>query len=170
MNKNFNILILAIIICLGVTSCSNSNKTSESTETTQPPFIIEGGGIIGEDGEFDFNQSTEAYVEDDQTYLNFKEGLDNLGMVYTEIPVAGDLIGAQKAIRYQFDNDTLIEVYKFDENSDAFKLVEKNKEVTIEGAGSAPVDEVSGNLALYIEGDIKNKKEIIELFKSLKDK
>lgn len=166
MGKIFNILMLVITLCLNLAACANS---SNNEETTQPPFVIEGGGIIGEDAEFDFNQSTEEYIEDDSTYLEIKEGLDNLGMKYTEMPVTADLIGAKKAVRYTFDDNTLIEIYKFDENSEAFKKVKENKEVTIEGAGSAPVDEVSANLALYIEGDIKNKKEIIDLFKSIKN-
>jgi len=179
INKNFSVLILLFIICLNLSSCTSSNNSesiSENTdtqvqneETTQPPFIIEGGGIIGGDADFDFNQATEEYVEDDPIYLQIKDGLNNLGMNYAEIPVTADLIGAEKAVRYKFDDDTLIEIYKFDENSDAFKKVKENKEITIEGAGSAPVDEVSENLALYIEGDIKNKDEIIKLFKSLKN-
>jgi len=179
INKNLGILMLLFIICLNLSSCASSNDSesiSESTgiqtqseETTQPPFIIEGGGIIGGDADFDFNQTTEEYVEDDPIYLQIKEGLNSLGMNYAEIPVTADLIGAEKAVRYQFDDNTLIEIYKFDENSDAFKKVKENKEVTIEGAGSAPVDEVSENLALYIEGDIKNKDEIIKLFKSVKN-
>lgn len=179
INKNLGILMLLFIICLNLSSCASSNDSesiSESTgiqtqseETTQPPFIIEGGGIIGGNADFDFNQTTEEYVEDDPIYLQIKEGLNSLGMNYAEVPVTADLIGAEKAVRYQFDDNTLIEIYKFDENSDAFKKVKENKEVTIEGAGSAPVDEVSENLALYIEGDIKNKDEIIKLFKSVKN-
>ncbi len=179
INKNFRSLILFFVICLSLSSCArynNSESVSESTgtqvqneETTQPPFIIEGGGVIGGDADFDFNQTTEEYVEDDPIYLQIKEGLNNLGMNYAEIPVTADLIGAEKAVRYQFDDNTLIEIYKFDENSDTFKKVKENKEITIEGAGSAPVDEVSENLALYIEGDIKNKDEIIKLFESVKN-
>ncbi len=169
INKNLSILILLFIICLNLSSCASSNNSESVSETTQPPFIIEGGGIIGGDADFDFNQTTEEYVEDDPIYLQIKEGLNNLGMNYAEIPVTADLIGAEKAVRYQFDDNTLIEIYKFDENSDAFKKVKENKEVTIEGAGSAPVDEVSENLALYIEGDIKNKDEIIKLFESVKN-
>lgn len=63
-----------------------------------------------------------------------KENFD----IKEEVKMAAEMIGASDGHKW-ITEDSNIEIYKFDKNSDKFKVVKENKKIELEGLGEFPV-------------------------------
>lgn len=97
-------------------------------------------------------------------FEQFEAGLTNDGLTYEKVTMAAEYVGAEEGYKYMMDSGN-VELYRFDEDSDAFKEVSENKSVKLEGFGSFPV-ELNGNMALLIN-DVTDPENIMGIFNGI---
>lgn len=94
----------------------------------------------------------------------FKAALDDSGYSYEVITMGAELVGASRGEKYKFDFGT-IELYQFDDNSDALSKAVEDGGLTLEGFGVFPC-EFNGSLAAIIDVS-ENADSLLDLFNSL---
>lgn len=94
----------------------------------------------------------------------FKAALDDAGFSYEVVTMGAELVGASKGEKYKFDFGT-IELYQFDDDSDALSKAVAEDGLTLEGFGVFPC-EFNGSLAAIIDVS-ENADALLDLFNSL---
>ena len=105
-----------------------------------------------------------ASETNDAVFEAFAAGLGRLGIDYEEVVMEAEIVGAVQGMKFKL-SDGQIELYRFEEGSDALKAATDNKVLTLEGFGAFPA-EVNGEYAMMIDYMVHTD-AIIELFNSL---
>lgn len=83
-------------------------------------------------------------------FAQFENALTASGANFEKITMAAEMVGAVEGVKYT-SADWQIELYRFDENSDAYKAAYASGTLTLDGFGSFPA-RVSGGMALVVDG------------------
>lgn len=94
----------------------------------------------------------------------FKAALDDAGYSYEVVTMGAALVGASRGEKYKFDFGT-VELYQFDDTSNALSKAVEDGGLTLEGFGVSPC-EFNGNLAAIIDVT-ENAGALLNLFNSL---
>ena len=96
-------------------------------------------------------------------FEQFEDGMEQAGLTYDEkVTMAADFVGAVEGYKYKFANGEKVEIYRFDEGSQAIQDATENKSIYLESFGSIPA-EINGNLAL-LNSDGENGERFLEIF------
>ena len=99
------------------------------------------------------------YNEKDKTTINeeevqkdvfseFEEELKKSGIKYETVKMAANLIGAQDGMKYKI-GDGVIELYRYDIDSDSYKTAEQTQSIYLDGFGSFEA-KVKNGIAILI--------------------
>lgn len=143
--KKIILSLLIVIFIFTMTGCSE-NKTTNKTAANSK-----------EKSSYSLSDFTKEYEE--------------LGIDAQKTDVAYSMVGAKDGIKYIANsNDEAygLEVYKFDQNSDAYKKAEKNQQLTLEDMDMSLNATVKNGYALILDESYPKHDEIIELFNKLR--
>ena len=143
------ILLMSLTVSLLVMAACSSSQDSSSQ--------------LAESVQQTASQSSTSET-DDAVFEAFAAGLDRLGIEYEEAVMEAEIVGAVQGIRFKLSNGQ-IELYVFEEGSDALKAATDNKILTLEGFGAFPA-KINGKYAMMIDY-MGQTDAIIELFNSL---
>lgn len=102
--------------------------------------------------------------ENKDKFTTFKDKLSESSFTYETVTMGADLVGAVKGEKYKFDFGS-VELYEFEEGSDALTTAKDNGGLTLEGFGTFPC-EFNGNLAMLIDVT-ENEDAIKSIFSAL---
>lgn len=118
-------------------------------------------------GDNNTNNDT-SNVKTKSKFEQFESALTEKGLTFEKITKSAPMVGAKEGYGYIFDEDSSVELYLFETSSDAYKNVKSSGNITIESMGiTMPVD-INNGIVIYYNGDVSNKTEIVNIFKSLK--
>lgn len=80
---------------------------------------------------------------------HFEASLDDAGYTYETVTMAAELVGAHIGVKYKFDFGT-VELYQFEDDSDALAQATKDGGLTLEGFGVVRCD-FNGSLAAIFD-------------------
>lgn len=137
-------LSLSLAACGGDTGAQQSTQPSTtSTESTTP---------------------ASEPAQNETPFDKFASELDSLGYQYETTTMAAELVGAKVGQKYTFDFGQ-IEIYQFDEGSDALNQAVSDGGLYLEDFGTFPCI-FNGNLAAIVDLSA-NESEIVDLFNGL---
>lgn len=129
-----------------------------------------GGDTVGQQSSQPSTASPESAVpasepvQNETPFDKFTSGLDSLGYQYETTTMAAELVGGKVGQKYTFDFGE-IEIYQFDEGSDALTQALSDGGLYLEGFGVFPCI-FNGNLAAIVDLS-ENEDQIVELFNGL---
>lgn len=115
--------IIALILCM--VSCAKDTDTDQSTAS---------GGSTG----------TKTVFE------QFEAGLQGKDISYEKVAMAADLVGAKEGVKYKIGEGS-VELYVFDETSEAYKTANTKQALSMEGFGEFSAKVANGK-ALLVSG------------------
>lgn len=141
---------LALVLSLSLAACGGDTVGQQSSQpsTATPESAAPASDPAQHETPFD----------------KFTSGLDSLGYQYETTTMAAELVGAKVGQKYTFDFGQ-IEIYQFDEESDALNQAVSNGGVYLEDFGTFPCI-FNGNLAAFVDLS-ENEDQIVELFNGL---
>ena len=149
--------ILALILALSLSGCGgetgNTPSASPSESSQADPTTSQ-----------EVPEATPEPEQDATPFEKFSDGLDKLGYQYESTVMGAELVGAKSGQKYTFDFGK-IEIYQFEDGSEALEKAVSDGGVTLEGFGVFPC-EFNGNLAAIVELS-ENEEAILNLFNSL---
>lgn len=160
-NKVFALILIALMF-VAIAGCGPSDTSVSEPVSDGPSFSPEPSQLASE--EPSVPNSTEEPGETSTPFDRFKRALDNSEYSYEVVPMAAELVGASVGEKYKFDFGT-VELYQFDENSEAFSKAKENDGLTLEGFGVFPC-RFNGNLAAIIDV-AENEDALTDMFDSL---
>ncbi len=144
-------LAFALAGCGGETGNTPSASPTESSQAEPTPSP-------------EAPEVTPEPQQDATPFEKFSDGLDKLGYKYESTVMGAELVGAKSGQKYTFDFGK-IEIYQFEDGSEALEKAVSDGGVTLEGFGVFPC-EFNGNLAAIVELS-ENEEAILNLFNSL---
>lgn len=123
--KRILALVLSLIVVVSLFGCTSGEKNMSTDDST-----------IGDVKETVFEQ--------------FESRLTKEGIRYEKVSMAADLIGAKEGAKYKIGEGS-VELYLFDESSDAYVNAEKKQAVTLEDFGDIDAM-VADGMALMVSG------------------
>lgn len=149
MKRKMTSLILAMLTAVTLTACGNEPAENSSGATTPPS------------SQTTEQQNTTTPDAAADAFEQFKAALDDAGYTYEVVPMAAELVGAERGEKYKFDFGS-VELYRFAAGADPLT----SGEVTLEGFGAFPI-EVNGDYGLLVSLD-ENEDAIKAIFDELK--
>ena len=151
-------LLLVVVIALSLVACGSNNatntsdtdNTSTNTSTTDIPST---------------NNSETVQLD---KFQQFEKGLSDRQIEFEVIQKMGSMVGAKEGYGYKFNDETSVELYLFDKNSDAYKEAIKTNKLYVESFGIAMNVIFNDDICIYFNGDVANKADIETIFESLK--
>lgn len=150
--KRILAILLVAVSTILLIACGNNNSSSPSTTTTGSPSTNNG------------NTSTTQVDKFEQ----FEKALSDKGISFEIVDKAASLVGAKEGYGYVFDDETSVEIYLFDKNSDAYKAAVKSNKITVEGFGFTMDVVFNGDICIYYSEDFANKAAIQAIFAAIK--
>lgn len=150
----------SVLLCFSLSACGSTT----SSQPSSTPSLSESPAPSAVQQSAAPSPSAEPSVESTTPFEQFRSSLDDAGYTYEVTTMAAELVGASSGEKYKFDFGT-VELYQFDEDSDALAQVEADGGVTLEGFGVFPC-ELNGNLAALINVT-DHHDEILSMFNSL---
>lgn len=98
-------------------------------------------------------------------FTQFQDALDSAGYSYETTVMGAELVGAEQGMKYKI-GDGSVELYRFDESSDAYKKADEDNALTLEGFGAFPATVKDGR-ALLIDGLADEQDAITAIFDGL---
>ena len=99
---------------------------------------------------------------------SFEDALTKKKIKFNKAEKFAELAGAKEGYAYTFEDETYIEIYDFDPNSEAYKKVESTGNVFIDYLDFTLPVKANKGLAIYYGPDLKNKNVIEEIFLNIK--
>lgn len=152
MRKKLAALILTVVTVSALSACGADGANNNAGNVPSPgasPTVQQ------------VEQSAEVPEATADAFEAFKSALDDAGYTYEVVPMAADLVGAERGEKYKFDFGSA-ELYRFADGADALA----SGEVTLEGFGAFPI-EVNGNYGLILSVT-ENEDAIKAIFSALK--
>jgi len=160
-------LLVTMLFVLLLSACGSPSVPTKEAPTSPAE-------ISGNQSETTPNQSVTATVQsepkpdeppvEETPFDKFQRELDDAGYTYEVVPMAAELVGATSGVKYKLDFGN-IEVYQFEDGSEALASAVESGGILLEGFGTFPCD-FNGNLAALIDVT-ENKDAILDLFNSL---
>ena len=151
-------LLLVVAIALSLVACGSNNATNTSdtdnTSTNTPTTDIPST-----------NNSETVQLD---KFQQFEKGLSDRQIEFEVIQKMGSMVGAKEGYGYKFNDETSVELYLFDKNSDAYKEAIKTNKLYVESFGIAMNVIFNDDICIYFNGDVANKADIETIFESLK--
>ena len=156
--KTLLALLLVAVMALSFVSCGNNNATNTSdtdnpstnTSTTDTPST---------------NNSETVKLD---KFQQFEKSLSDRQIEFEVVQKIGSMVGAKEGYGYKFNDETSVELYLFDKNSDAYKEAIKTNKLYVESFGIAMNVIFNDDICIYFNGDVANKADIETIFESLK--
>lgn len=156
--KTLLALLLVAVMALSFVSCGNNNATNTSdtdnpstnTSTTDTPST---------------NNSETVKLD---KFQQFEKSLSDRQIEFEVVQKMGSMVGAKEGYGYKFNDETSVELYLFDKNSDAYKEAIKTNKLYVESFGIAMNVIFNDDICIYFNGDVANKADIETIFESLK--
>lgn len=157
MKKKSILLSATLLFALLLSACGG--KGTEPTQKVSDAGVSQ--NIIA-----DTPAPTEDVKDHESTdpFDAFKDKLSQGGFSYETVTMAAELVGAQKGEKYKFSFGS-VELYLFEDESEALNAAKENGGLTLEGFGVFPC-EFNGNLAMLIDVT-ESEDQIQEIFISL---
>lgn len=146
MKRSFLILIISVF-ALFFGACSNQNA-----ETNQEQQVVQD----------ETNIATESLT----VFEQFENALKDNNLEYEKVTMAAEFVGAEEGYKYKFSDGEKVEIYRLDENSDAFSYVKENNSIYLDGFGAIPV-EVNKNFVMINTDTEENQEKFSNLFSNL---
>jgi hypothetical protein len=156
--KPILVFLLVVVITLSFFACGNNNttdtnKTDNSSTNTN-------------------TTDTSSENNDEAVQLNkfqqFEKGLSNKQIEFEIVQKMGSMVGAKEGYGYKFSDETSVELYLFDKNSDAYKEAIKNNKIYVESLGIAMDVVFNDDICIYYNGEVAYKADIEVIFEGLK--
>ena len=150
--------IVSSLILLGmvlfITSCGKEAPSNSSTSVDNRSNQEQSSSSV----------TTEENEARETPFERFEAALDNAKYSYESVPMAAELVGAKMGMKYKFDFGQL-EIYQFEDDSEALSKAIGDKGLTLEGFGIFPC-KFNGNLALLIDVT-ENEDDLLSIFDDL---
>lgn len=157
------VIPLLVAVLLTLSACGSS--TPPATDSAIPPPAAPSSAKPSASTPTAPAESTPVEpVSSETPFEKFQSLLDGAGYSYETVTMGAELVGASAGEKYKFDFGT-VELYQFDENSDALAKALDDGGITLEGFGVFPC-EFNGNLAVLIDVT-ENTDSLLSLFNSL---
>ena len=109
--------------------------------------------------------NTEKKSVEKITIENIESKIKNLGISVEKSESYYEMVGATAGFKLN-SGDTRIEIYKFDKNSDVYKIAERNQSLSIDDDYSFDAV-VKNGYAYVIDEDFPNYSEVVKLLNQL---
>lgn len=156
--KTLLALLLVAVMALSFVACGNNNATNTS-DTDNPSTNTSATDTPSTD-----NSET---VQLDK-FQQFEKGLSDRQIEFEVVQKMGSMVGAKEGYGYKFNDETSVELYLFDKNSDAYKEAINTNKLFVESFGIAMNVIFNDDICIYFNGDVANKADIETIFESLK--
>lgn len=160
MKRSIVSFALAGIMFLSMTACKGREKSSPSNS-------IPSGSSTSTDSHSSqaYNSSKVPEIKSNETpFDRFAAGLDDANYSYESVVMAAELVGAKTGMKYKFDFGK-VELYQFEDSSDALSKAIDDGGLTMEGFGVFPC-KFNGNLAILIDVT-EHEESLLSLFNGL---
>lgn len=146
--KKIFISILALYLC---TACSSAPKDVDSNPVENTPNITED------------SKNEEPQLPEDSFFDTVEQKLNDLYPVSETVPMGAELVGAVEGKKYK-TAEFKVEVYMFDEDSEAYKNLVETGKLELEGFGQ--FDAILNGKYAMLANDVPE--DFIEVFKNIK--
>lgn len=156
--KTILTLSLVALITLSFTACGNNNsKNNSDTDSATTANSL---------------SSTSSTETNDSVKLSkfqqFEKGLTEKQIEYEVNDKMASMVGAKEGYGYVFSDETAVELYLFDKNSDAYKEAIKENKITLESFDMTMDVIFNDDICVYYNGEPSNKSDIQTIFENLK--
>ncbi|NBI68227.1 hypothetical protein D1646_15740 [Pseudoflavonifractor sp. 60] len=147
---------LAGVMCLSMAACKGEEKSSPSNS-------------IPSDSSASSSQAQSSSIAPESKggetpFERFAAELDDANYSYESVVMAAELVGAKIGMKYKFDFGK-VELYQFEDGSEALSKAINDNGLTMEGFGVFPC-QFNGNLALLIDVT-ENEDNLLSIFTGL---
>lgn len=156
MKKLSILLVVVMVMSLFLTACGE--KAPEPTQQVNTGDVTQ--NVVNSPDPTE--EVTPA--ETSTPFDTFKGELSKSGFTYETVTMGAELVGAVKGEKYKFDFGS-VELYEFEDGSEALSAAKENVGLTLEGFGTFPC-EFNGNLAMLIDVT-ENEDTIKDIFNGL---
>lgn len=176
MKNKFIILLLTITLSLFAAGCgsnssgahlpSSASLSSETPAETSDSTEASDSSETSDNSETSNNSETSSDTPDIKTSLaDLEQYLLDKGLLTGErSEVAAAMVGAVSGFKY---GENLVEIYEFDETSEAYKNLEKTNTLTVEGFGTTLTPAaVNGPYVLIFSNNSSVSQKITDAFNS----
>lgn len=111
--------------------------------------------------------ATSSQSEETVNLTNVQSKIENLGVNITKEEVFYEMVGASDGIKL-LSGEYRIEIYKFDKNSDAYKLAEQNQQLSLDGSEMSFDAIVKNGYAYLIDDEFPEHDNIVNILEQLK--
>lgn len=140
--KKIFICLFSLVLCFSLAGCNmENNKKSEDN--------------------ININENEKI------TLNNLEEKIKNLGISLEKVETVYAMVGAKDGYKLQ-SGDAHIEVYQFDESSEAYKNAQKNQQLLIESMNYSFDAKVQNGYAYIIDQNFPEYDKVILLLENLK--
>lgn len=158
MKKAFiPVLLLSLLV---LSACGGSSQSVQSGATAPSPSATASDVSAAVPS----SPAPAAPEPSGNPFDTFKASLDDAGYSYEVVTMGAELVGASRGEKYKFDFGT-IELYQFDDDSEALSKAVEDGGLTLEDFGVFPC-EFNGSLAAIIDVS-ENAGTLLDLFNSL---
>lgn len=156
--KTLLAFLLVAAIALSLVACGSNNATNTSdTDNTSTNTSTT-----------DISSTNNSETVQLDKFQQFEKGLSDRQIEFEVIQKMGSMVGAKEGYGYKFNDETSVELYLFDKNSDAYKEAIKTNKLYVESFGIAMNVIFNDDICIYFNGDVANKADIETIFESLK--
>lgn len=159
--KNILFLAIGIFLILGIISgyyffsSSKINKVAQINPTEKTSNV-------------NSSQTPAPTKPSLSKFEQFEKALESNNIKFKKIWIHAAMIGAKEGYRYKFTDDTAVELYLFDTNSNSYKKLVTTKKAELDNLNiSFDVDFVD-DICFLFNGEPQNKDMIVSLIHNLK--
>ena len=160
--KTLLTFLLVAVITLSFVGCGNNNTTdTNDTDITSTTNSTTDTSSIND-------------IDDEETmqldkFKQFEKGLSDKQIEFEIVQKIGSMVGAKEGYGYIFNDETSVELYLFDKDSEAYKEAIKNNKIYVESFGIALNVVFNDDICIYYNvEDANNKSDIEGIFEGLK--
>lgn len=134
--KKILVMLIAVVLVFALFGCAGVTTPADTTQST-------------------------TEVQQETVFDQFEKELVKANINYEKVTMAADLVGAAQGVKYKIDNGA-VELYLFDEASDAYKSAEAKQAISLDGFGDMRAKVDNGMALLVSDLDAKTYEDIFE--------
>lgn len=156
--KTLSALLLVVAMTLSFVACGNS----KNTDTTDTDNALTNNSTANS-----LSANDNEAVKLDK-FQQFENGLTDKQIEFEIVQKEASMVGAKEGYGYIFNDEASVELYLFDQSSDAYKEAVKNNKIYLESFDIEIGVVFNDDVCIFYNGESANKADIEEIFESLK--
>lgn len=160
MRKRIISCLIASTILFSITACKGTGKSSSASNAS----VNSSTSTDNQSSQAQSPTNTPEGKSDKTPFERFSAALDDAKYSYESVVMGAELVGAKSGIKYKFDFGK-VELYQFEDDSEALTKAIADNGLTLEGFGVFPC-KFNGNLAILIDVT-ENEDNLLSLFNAL---